>query len=138
MKDLLRDLQDLREEEQLALEQIKLIEATIEDQIKPFREALANIRENKSRAEEAVRAEALEAFRFTGKKKLPGGVGIREKTTINYDVKRALGFAKEKDMFLALDSKAFEKAAPNLGLDWVEVSKEPQATLPKEIKLEEE
>lgn len=70
-------------------------------------------------------------------KKLFGGLGIREVQVISYDENTALKWAKEKDMFIALDKKAFEKAVEGLNLDFVEIKKEPQVTYPKEYKIEE-
>ena len=59
-----------------------------------------------------IRPLAESEYRTTGSKKLWGGIGIREKTTIEYDAAVATEFAREKDMFLTLDAKAFETAAP--------------------------
>jgi len=78
---------------------------------------------------------ALARFESAGEKKLYGGIGIREKTTLDYDLDRAMAFAKEKDMFLQLDRKLFEKAAPGLGLDFVTEKKIPQVTFPKVVEL---
>ncbi len=79
--------------------------------------------------------EALEEFKKTGNKKLLGGIGIREGSTMTYDPEKALKFAKEKDMFLQLDKKAFEKVAPSLCLDFVFPSKKTTVTFPKVVTL---
>jgi len=78
---------------------------------------------------------AIAEFKETGHKKMWGGVGVRETTSVNWDHDKALAFAKEKDMFLILDDATFKKAAPTLGLDFVTVTTEPRATFPKEFKL---
>lgn len=84
---------------------------------------------------------AIAAFSETGEKKMVGGIGIREskaKTVYEYDDADALSFAKEKDMFLALDKKAFESAIPGMTVDFVTVKTEPGAvsvTFPKEIVI---
>lgn len=80
--------------------------------------------------------EAKKEFKETGVKKLYGGVGIKETTSISYDLVKATEWAKEKQMFITFDQKAFEKAALSLSLDWVTSSKEPTVTFPKEWKLE--
>jgi hypothetical protein len=84
-----------------------------------------------------VRNFALFEFTETGKKKLFGGIGIREKTVIKYDEKKALKWAKEKDMFLQLNKDAFENAIPGLSLDFVKIEKDIQVTFPKEVKIDE-
>ena len=80
--------------------------------------------------------EALTEFKDTGKKKLLGGIGIREGSTINYDSKKALEFAKEKMMFLSLDKKAFEKVAGSLSLDFVTIGTKATVTFPKVVDCE--
>jgi len=84
-----------------------------------------------------VRNFAIFEFTETGKKKLFGGIGIREKTVIKYDEAKALRWAKEKDMFVQLDKKSFDKAAPGLSLDFVKIEKDIQVTFPKEVKIDE-
>jgi len=78
---------------------------------------------------------ALALFGETGDKKLYGGIGIRETKTLSYDKEKALDFAKEKNMFLALDKKAFDKVAVSLNLDFVESGTVAKVTFPKVIKL---
>ena len=84
-----------------------------------------------------LKAQGLDEYAETGSKKLTGGLGIRCGKTLDYDEAKAFAFAKEKDMFLQLDKKSFEKAAPSLGLDFVTQSEKISVTFPKEIKLEE-
>jgi len=81
---------------------------------------------------------AITLFEETGIKKLYGGIGIRETKTLSYDNEKALNFAKEKNMFLALDKKAFDKVAVSLNLDFVESGTVSKVTYPKVIKLEKE
>ena len=78
---------------------------------------------------------AVAEYKETGEKKMWGGIGIQEKKSIAYDSDKALAFAKEKDMFLILDTATFEKASATLGLDFVKIEKTPRATFPKEFKL---
>ena len=81
--------------------------------------------------------EALAEFEESGNKKLYGGIGIKQMKTLSYPADKALKFAKEKDMFLTLDKKAFDKVAVSLNLDFVESGTENKVTFPKVIKLEE-
>lgn len=82
-----------------------------------------------------IEAMAKDQFLKTGEKKLLGGIGIREKKMISYDLKKAEAFAKEKNMFMIFDSKSFEKAATSLNLDFVSESTVTQVTFPNEIIL---
>ena len=84
---------------------------------------------------EVVAVLAKKEFSVTGEKKLVGGIGIREKAVVRYDEKAAEDFAHSKGLFLAFDKKSFEKAAPTLGLDFVQVIKVPQVTFPKQFDL---
>lgn len=90
-----------------------------------------------------IRPMAIEMFKELGVKKLIGGVGIRvskDKTVYHYDADTALAFAKEKDMFLMLDTMAFEAAAPGMHEEFLTSSLEPGAvtvTFPKEVKVDE-
>lgn len=128
----LRDWETILQEKRQQLDEMK---ADFEE---ANRELLSDISEAKDVIEDIkhhVREAATDRFLETGEKKLFGGIGIREKKLIAYDEKKAFEFAKEKEMFLSFDKKAFEKAAPSLGLDFVELTTEPQVTFPKEIKV---
>jgi len=70
------------------------------------------------------------------KKKLLGGIAIKEKTIISYDEKEALAWALKTGTCLLLDKKTFEKVGPTM-VDFIMVGKIPSVTFPKEIKLEE-
>ncbi len=84
--------------------------------------------------ENEVRPLAIAEYQATTHKKMWGGIGIQEKSSMTFDAAKALAFAKEKDMFLKLDEVTFKKAAPTLGLDFVKIEKVPTVTFPKEWK----
>ena len=79
--------------------------------------------------------EAIKEFEDTGKKKLEGGLGIRETTKLLYDTKAVEVWCKSKEMFLEVDFKAFEKVAVNVAPDLVTESKEVKVTFPKVIEI---
>ncbi len=81
-----------------------------------------------------VRPLAIAEYQATTHKKMWGGIGIQEKSSMTFDAVKALAFAKEKDMFLKLDDAAFKKVAPGLGLEFVKVEKVTAVTFPKEWK----
>lgn len=117
-------------------------EALIKDLMADFELSIkAKLEQKKVTAEEIneikaqISSEALDDFERTGEKKMLGGIGIRISSGIQYDEKKAFEFAKEKDMFLTLDKKAFDKAADGLGLDFVQSVEKKTVTFPKVIKL---
>ena len=122
------------------MEELAAVEAIIAEARAEFEKRVADAIEKKKAlsfavetAKEAVREQAFDMYEETGNKKLPGGIGIREKSVIEYSYDEALAWAKEKNMFLALDKSTFDKAAPSLGLDFVVCKKVPQVTFPKEV-----
>ena len=90
-----------------------------------------------------IEVEALEDYKLTEKKKLYGGIGIKSYTTITYDADKALQWCKEKQMCLEMNTKAFEKVAPELSKDetqklgFVTFSKKDIVTFPAEYILED-
>ena len=91
---------------------------------------------------------ALAEYKATGSKTLIGGIGIRHgKPKTEYvitDEKKALAFAKSKDMFITLNKKAMVAGAAGFvnddGVDFIEqntTTPDPVVTFPKEIKLDE-
>lgn len=91
----------------------------------------------KTKLKKEIDKEVLLKFEETKEKKYFGGIGVKEYSTLEYDKNKALSWAKEKDMFLILDTKEFEKVAENLNLDFVKTEKKPKVTYPKVIKFEE-
>ena len=87
---------------------------------------------------EVLTENAEEGFKADGEKKRLGGIGIRVKNLLDYDESKALSWAKEKDLFLQLDKKAFENVAKTGELDFVKIGEKITVTFPKEIKLEDD
>ena len=131
--ELSETLEDRKEKLRKSQEEFNRENANLIEEIDYLK---ARVSEKKSE----VQTQALERFQETGEKKLFGGIAIRENTAIDYDPNKVLEWAKNKGMFLQLDKKAFEKAAPSLGSDLkgiVEIYKEPKVTFPKKVILEE-
>ena len=80
-----------------------------------------------------IKAEALELYKNDGTKKFDCGVGIRIMTKLDYDVNIALSWAKEHQMALLLDKKAFEQHAKVDKPDFVEISEIATATIPMKL-----
>ena len=125
-----------------AMSEVESYSAEIKEKREAFELSIKGLIDAKNERQDCVSwvkkdltAEALAEFGGSGLKKLDGGIGIRVKAGIKYDPKKALEYAKEKDMFLALDAKSFEKVASGLNLDWVQETATASVTFPKEIKL---
>jgi len=86
-----------------------------------------------SDAETKLREMTIQAYQETGNKTPAPGVGIRELTKIEYDPRVALTFATEHKMFLSLDKKTFDAYAKTQNLDFVTITKEPQATIATDL-----
>ncbi len=82
-------------------------EAQHENKIAEARLAAACVAES----ENEVRSLAIDEYVFVGDKHPAPGVDIRVTKRFNYDAGAALAWAKQHDMALALDKKAFEKLA---------------------------
>ncbi len=93
----------------------------------------SNTKSTCQEAEATLRALTLKAYTETGNKAPAPGVGIRELTILNYDSKAAFDWAKAHRMALKLDVQAFERIAKADPLDFVAISKEPQATIAVEL-----
>lgn len=93
-------------------------------------------KEQMLRVEETLREAALVEYALT-KNKQPGpGLGIRVISTPIYDPEKALAWAKERHMALALDVKAFKKLveAEAEGInEFVTIAEEPQATIASDL-----
>jgi hypothetical protein len=121
----------------LLLKQKEEKQKFFETVIEPLSKKISQLEVTKSDLQKEVETEVLQKFNETKEKKYYGGVGVKEFKEILYDYNVAFNWAKEKDMFLLLDKKEFEKAASGLKLDFVKFDKKPKVTWPKEIKLEE-
>jgi len=136
MKEYLLQLKETEDKLANIVKEIQEKKVSYESLIKDLVETKSVLESKVTSLKQAINPLALAEFIGTGSKKLEGGVGIRSSKKIKYDPAKALDFAKEKDMFLTLDVKAFESAAPKLGLTWVTVDTVHSVTFPKVILLD--
>jgi len=127
---MLRRLKELLEKEEAIKNQIAMVTEGLNAEKKEVSREIDEIKG-------VLTLQGLETYQATGNKKLDGGLGIRVSSVLEYDQAKALEFAKEKNMFLQLDSKAFEKVAGSLGLDFVTTKDKITVTYPKEIVINE-
>ena len=86
-------------------------------------------------AEARVRAAALDAFAETGDKRPHPAVGIREMTRLYYYDSDAFSYCVEHlTTALKMDRRKFEKVAKAAELEFVDILKEPQATIARDLR----
>ncbi len=84
--------------------------------------------------EDSIRAETIRAFQETGNKAPWPGVGIRERSRLDYDPALALNWAREHNIALALDRKLFEQAVKIVALpSFVTAKVDLQATIAQDL-----
>lgn len=115
---------------------IKKREDELKEELKNDKEKLALLKSQFDTTNADIYELGKEYFKETTNKNLVGGYKVQERKKIEYDETKALTWAKEKDMFLSLDKKSFEKAVEGLNLDFVTISKEPSLAIPKEIIID--
>jgi hypothetical protein len=84
-----------------------------------------------------AKLEAIKEYELTGQKKLFGGIGIRIGTSLVYDEKMAFEWAKQHQLCLSLDERAFEEIAKSQNLEFVRKEEKITATFPSKLNLEE-
>jgi len=120
--------------------ELETLRAQMKEKYIAFMEQNAELQQAINKVEEEmavlkiqITADAVEIYHKTHEKKLYGGIGIREMLRLVYQDSTALEWAKEHDMALELDTKAFEKivrAAPENFEGIVTLSKEITVTFP--------
>lgn len=128
-KSILREMNELSSA-------IKKREDELQEELKNDKEKLALLKSQFDTTNAEICELGKAYFKETTNKNLVGGYKVQERKKIEYDETKALAWAKEKDMFLSLDKKSFEKAVEGLSLDFVTISKEPSLAVPKEIVID--
>lgn len=138
MKQNLNILKELRRAQSVHKDLLAEKKAEFEKANAGIIELVNDFQEKIQVSEGLIREEAIIKFKETGEKKLEFGVGIRVMKKLTYNDKQAFSWAKDHSLALALDKRAFEKIAKADDIDFVEITEEATATIPKEINLEEE
>ena len=137
-KEKLIELKSAMESETKLTEEIAKKEEEFKEQNKELFIKRADIRDQIIDCKEVLWENAEVGFKKDGIKKRLGGVGIRVIKLLEYAEDVALKWAKEKDLFLQLDKKAFENVAKTGEIDFVAIKDKITVTFPKEIKIENE
>lgn len=120
-------------------EMVKQLKKETEERIQTIQKSRQYEEKEKelSKITEKIESSALKEFKETSNKKLTGGLGIREINVYDYDDSKALAWAKEHDMCLSLDKKAFNSLMKNQNFGFVKKDKSLKITWPVELKLED-
>jgi hypothetical protein len=90
--------------------------------------------EELARAEQELREATLARFKDSGDKKPGPGVSVRMVTKLSYEPTAAFDWAKQHDIALTLDTKAFEKLAKaGMAAEVATVTNEPQAIIATDL-----
>lgn len=135
-----KHVKELKEERE-KLESIQVnLKSKKEDYEKSIQQEKEQLELHKSKIEgieKTINELATNHFKETGEKSLYGGIKVQEANVISYDPDKAFNWAKEHSLCLSLDTKSFETLAKIQQFDFVTIKKEPKATFPKVIKIEE-
>lgn len=104
------------------------------------KDLIENIRneiENLDLIKSNIKEHAIEDYEKTGDKKLLGGIGIRVGTLLEYEIEKALAWAKEHSLCLTLDKREFEKIAKTQDIEFVKKGEKITVTFPKKIEIEQ-
>lgn len=106
---------------------------------KQLLDAIQQLKEEITNNETEIKESAISDYQVNGEKHIGFGVKIQERKTIEYDEGMAFAFAKEHNLFLALDKKAFENYAKDTAtVDFVKYGTKIIATIPANIEVEKE
>jgi len=135
MEKQINELAVLLEKEKTLKEEYALRYEVFQDETTYLSSQLQETKDQIDQSKIFIKEQAKIHYTVTNEKKMYGGIGIRVGKKLEYNSEKAFNFAKEKDMFLMLDKKAFEKVAAGLKLDFVEELNNVIVTFPKEIKI---
>jgi len=137
MKAQIKDLAEMLDKLSLAKATYKKAMEEFELRNSTITGLISDLNKNVVAKKSEIELLALADYKKNANKKLFGGVKIQERKSLKYDKAKALSFAKEKDMFLILDTKAFEKAATSINIDFIEIVTSLKTTFPAVITWEE-
>ena len=138
MKEQILRLKDLREKkDKLSALKEEANKKYLADNKDLFSE-IDILKEQMIKTETEIREMALMEYKETGKKKLEYGVEIKIFKKLEYEEAEALKWAKDHNMALSLDKRAFDKIAKADPMDFIKINEIPQATLPSVIEVKDD
>ena len=118
------------------MEELKKKKLEFEEENKQLLETIKTVKQSLSEVIVKAKEFALEEYNETGLKSLSGGFSIRVSNFLDYDPEKAFAWAKEHDLCLKLDTKAFDSVAKTQDFDFVEKKEKVMVCVPKKVKVE--
>lgn len=132
MKDKVERLHQLRQEQAANTIELRESKSTWDIDNMHLTSKAMELIEDISKLELRIKAERIHQYNGYDKSPLYG-IGLREKTILNYIDQDAYNWALEHKLCLKLDTKSFEKIAKDGKIDFVTVEKELQATIASDL-----
>lgn len=134
MIEVLKELKHLREQEEELTNQYKSLKEQFEKDNQNLINKRNGLKHEIIQTTNIIKEKAVKLFHKTGEKKFENGnVFIKEFTQLNYEDEYALDWAKEHDMCLQLNKKAFESIAKTGEIEFVETTKIGKANIKSKI-----
>lgn len=141
MTEQVKDYVELQKKINEVVEETKRIKKEADSKIKAIKEekGLSSLEGDLEALKLSIEKSVLEQYEETGNKVTKFGIKVQETNTFDYDKSKALQYAKDHNLFLALDKKSFESFAKSTEeeLDFVTKGKGTRVTWPKEITIPE-
>ncbi len=137
MKEKIKELKQFQDELEKQQAKKKIIVTKHKLDLEEIVEKIDKCNNQIEKLKSEIDKEVVKQFNESGEKNFYGGISVKEYDVIKYSDEDAEKWCKEHDMFFVWDKKSFDKTVKSLKLDFVKIDKEPKATFPKEIKLEE-
>lgn len=136
LSEQLKNLKELRDKKNRFREELAKKQKLFLEENKELFAVINIVSADSMAAEDELRTEALKEFNLTGNKNLAGGVKIKIMSKLVYEPDKALAWAMEHSLALALDKKAFDNIAKTNKIDFVEYTDVPTATIPTNIEVD--
>jgi hypothetical protein len=140
---LRNNLAFLRVQKKKADDLVKTLNDNFKQGIAPMLEHQAIVKEAVNNTEADLRSKLVEHYKADSAKikKPVEGLSIREETVYKYNEAQAIKWAQDNNrpelLEIKLKKDIFETIAEALKLDFVDITKEPAATIAKELPWEE-
>ena len=136
LEDQIKVVAAVRQKAQSLIDEKKRLSDEFEAQHSEFFGEVSTAIAVVSGQEDKLRELTLQAYEADPSNKNPApGVGIRVSEKLLYDGQVAFGWAKEHNLMLQLNVKAFETFAKEGNLDFVTVSQEASATIAQNLEI---
>lgn len=132
MKDQVRRLHEWRQEKVAIDAEIKQHRDACEDSLAELLAARGALEIGIKVSEAELKTQRVAEYDGADKA-MHFGIGIREDTILHYDKGMAFDWAVAHNMALQLDAKTFVKIAKTIGIDFVNVTKVPKATIATDL-----